>query len=111
MARFEVTTLPEVDQVVVALAGDCDMSVSDGLADALFAALNDFPVVVVDVSALDFLDSSGVNSLVTAHHAALDRGGHLYLTGAKGMVATVLDITGIGALLSPSADSNRPAEG
>ena len=58
-------------------------------------------MVVVDVSGLDFLDSSGVHGLITAHHAARSSGGRLFVVNPTGSVATVLDLTGVGALLRP----------
>jgi anti-sigma B factor antagonist len=107
MARFEATTSEEAGRVRVALAGECDLSVRDELTAALLAAIGRAPVVVVDVSALDFLDSSGVHGLVVAHQAAKESGRKLFLVNPTGAVATVLDLTGIGALLSPPSDSGR----
>lgn len=101
-ARFEVTTSDESGRVRVAVAGECDLAVSDRLTEALLAAVRQAPVVVVDLAALDFLDSSGVHGLVTAHHAARERGGRLEVVNPAGSVATVLDLTGVGPLLSPN---------
>src|SRR4051812_11996340 len=107
--RFEVGTSVESARATVALAGECDLTVRDELTSALLAAVERAPVVMVDLSALTFLDSSGVHCLVTAHHVALERGRRLYVTNAAGVVATVLDITGIGELLSPPVDGNTSA--
>ena len=107
MAHFEARTSAEAGRTVVALRGECDLAVSDQLTSALLAAVRTAPVVVVDLSELTFLDSSGVHGLVTAHHAARDAGGRLYAVAPRGMVATVLEITGVGELLSPPAGS-RP---
>jgi anti-sigma B factor antagonist len=109
MGHFETRTTTEAGRAVVALAGECDLAVRDELAAALQAAVRDAHVVVVDLAELRFLDSSGVHGLITAHHAARDKGGHLYVVNSGGSVATVLDITGIGALLSPAGDD--PARG
>lgn len=102
MTRFEATTSDEAGHVRVALAGECDLAVREELTAALLAAVRRAPVVVVDVGGLDFLDSSGVHGLVAAHRAALERGGHLYVENPTGAVATVLDLTGLRALLSPN---------
>ena len=101
-ARFEVTTSDEPGRVRVTLAGECDLAVSDRLTAALLSAVRQAPVVVVDLAALDFHDSSGVHSLITAHREARERGGRLEVVNPAGSVATVLDLTGVGALLSPN---------
>jgi anti-anti-sigma factor len=110
-ARFEVTTSDEPGRVRVALAGECDLAVSDRLTAALLAAVRQAPVVVVDLAALDFLDSSGVHCLVTAHHAALARGGRVEVVNQAGSVATVLDLTGVGPLLSANGAVPLPLSG
>jgi anti-anti-sigma factor len=102
MGHFAATTSAEPGRVVVALSGEADLAARDELTAALLTAVNSARVVVVELGALTFLDSSGLHGLVTAHRAAEKRGGRLYLANAAGAVATLLGITGIGALLSPS---------
>jgi anti-sigma B factor antagonist len=105
MAGFEVTTSPQADRTLVALAGECDLSVSGELTSALLGALGEGREVVVDLAALQFLDSSGVHGLVTAYHAAKKDGVPLRLVNAGGVVADVLDLTGVGELLAaPSGE-------
>lgn len=107
MARFAATTSDEADRVRVALVGECDLEVREELTATLLAAVHRAPVVVVDVGGLDFLDSSGVHGLVTAHRAAKDSGKKLFVVNPSGPVAVVLDLTGVGALLRPPADNGR----
>jgi anti-anti-sigma factor len=89
---------------VVELVGECDLTVRDELASALLAAVDRAEVVFVDLAELTFMDSSGVHGLVTAHQAAVGAGRRLYVVNAGGPVATLMDLTGVGALLSPPAD-------
>lgn len=114
MTRFEATTSEEAGHVRVALAGECDLAVREELTAALLAAVHRAPVVVVDVARLDFPDSSGVHSLITAHHAARDSGKRLILVNHRGSVATVLELTGVAELLRPPAEDGSllslPAE-
>jgi anti-anti-sigma factor len=100
MALFKAETTAEADQVVVRLTGECDLSVREELTAALLSAVEQSPMVVVDLAGLSFLDSSGLHGLVTAYHAANARVGHLYAVNARGVVADILDLTGIGDLLS-----------
>lgn len=109
MTRFEATISDEAGHVRVALAGECDLAVREELTAALLAAVRRAPVVVVDLGGLDFLDSSGVHGLITAHHAARDAGRKLFVINPRDSVATVLDITGVAELLSPPAGDGRPA--
>jgi anti-sigma B factor antagonist len=106
VAHFGARTSVEPQETIVALHGECDLSVSDELTSVLLAAVRSAEIVTVDMSELTFLDSSGLHALVTAHHAARDCGRHMYVVAPSGMVATVLDITGVGALLSPPADAD-----
>jgi anti-anti-sigma factor len=101
MARFAATTVDEPGRVRVTLSGDCDLAVRDEMSAALLTAVGRAEIVVVDLAEVGFLDSSGVHGLVAAHHAARNRGGRLYVENPSGAVATVLDLTGVGALLSP----------
>lgn len=110
MARFEARTSSEPGRVTVALAGECDLATRDALATALRAAVKTAPLVVVDMSDLEFLDSSGLHSIVGAHHEAQDRGGQLWVVNATGTVAHVLDLTGVGELLGPPIDGSGPSD-
>jgi anti-sigma B factor antagonist len=103
MTGFEARTSAVPGRVVVELAGECDLAARDQLTSTLLGAVAAAPVVVVDLGALTFLDSSGVHGLVTAHRAARLDGRRLYLVNAVGMVAAVLDLTGVADLLRPPA--------
>ena len=108
MAHFEATTSADTGDVVVALAGECDLTGRDKLTTALLSAVERTPVVVVDLAGLTFIDSSGLHGLVVAHHAAARSGGRLYAINAGGVVAAALDVSGVGDLLSPPADGSDP---
>ncbi|HEY1489071.1 MAG TPA: STAS domain-containing protein [Micromonosporaceae bacterium] len=103
MPNFEVKTSPG-ESLVVSLAGECDLTTRSELAAALAEAVNESAVVVVDLTDLSFIDSSGIHELVTAYRAALDRRGALYVRNASDVVATVLEVTGIGGLLAPPTE-------
>jgi anti-sigma B factor antagonist len=101
MARFEAVTSVGDGQAAVTLSGECDLSAREEFMAVLMGAVDAAPLVLVDLGAVTFLDSSGVHALVTAYRAALDRGRRLNIVNASGMVAHVLAITGVGGLLSP----------
>ncbi|BCJ46324.1 hypothetical protein GCM10010168_59630 [Actinoplanes ianthinogenes] len=99
MASFEARTAAQPDRITVILSGDCDLAARDRLTAILLDAVTRCGVVIVDVTDVGFLDSTGVHALVTAYHAASSRGGRIHVTGAAGPVAAVLELTGLDALL------------
>jgi anti-sigma B factor antagonist len=106
MALFEATTSAADGRVVVSLAGECDLTTREELTTVLLAAVDIAPVIVVDLTGLRFIDSSGVHGLITGHHAARRQGHRLHVVNAGGAVAGVLELTGVGELLAPP-----PADG
>jgi anti-sigma B factor antagonist len=100
---FEATIAWDGDRAIVALSGECDVTVRHEFAAVLAEAVSSSQVVVVDLSGLAFLDSSGINELVSAYRTARDARVGLYARNATGMVATVLEVTGVGELLSQRA--------
>lgn len=55
--------------------------------------------VVVDLSEVTFIDSTGVSALVGLARRCSEHGGSARLVGPRRSVARVLDMTGAGALL------------
>jgi anti-sigma B factor antagonist len=88
----EVTTDGGV--TVVTLHGDVDVARGIGLRD-LLAEIFATPggAVVVDVTDVRFLDSSGVGLLVTSHRRAKDDGRAFAIAGAADAVRRTLQLT------------------
>ncbi|SFF24666.1 anti-anti-sigma factor [Actinoplanes philippinensis] len=107
MANFEARTTAVGGRITVSLAGECDLSAREHLTAVLLDAVHRAQAVFVDLAQLTFLDSSGLHSLVTAHHAAKQTGGHVYVINAAGPVASVLEITGLDTLLRAPAEERR----
>ncbi|RYU13085.1 STAS domain-containing protein [Nocardioides iriomotensis] len=85
----------EGDDAVVHLAGELDISTSPDLQDVL-ADLTDAPRrVAVDLSDLEFIDSTGLAALLGAHKALDERGGVLELRHPSKMVVGLVQITGL----------------
>jgi len=107
VAHFAATISDEPGRLRVSLAGECDMAVRDELCAVLLGAVRRSQVVVVDLAGVGFLDSSGVHGLIAAYKEARDRGGRLLLENPTGVVAAVLDVTGVAELLARPGES-RP---
>jgi anti-anti-sigma factor len=99
MKAFEARTIAEPAQAVVVLSGDCDLSARDRMTTLLLAAVDDAPLVAVDLAGVTFMDSSGLHALITAHHSAQRRGRQLYVRGATGVVGALLELTGLAGVL------------
>ncbi|MGH8981473.1 MAG: STAS domain-containing protein [Acidimicrobiales bacterium] len=92
---FEVTTTDDVH--VVNLYGQLDLESSAQVRESLVAVAGS--TVVVDLSGLRFLDSSGIAALLGARNEIIDAGHHFELRGARGIVLRVLEVTGLTSLL------------
>ena len=63
------------------------------LANVLAA---DDPIrLIVDLSGVDFCDSTGVNVLLAAHRQAREKGGDLELAAPRPAVRKILQVTGL----------------
>ncbi len=96
-----VTALPAGDGVcaVVRLAGEADLT-STGLRDALAAQITTRPrLLLVDMSALTFLDSGATQMIIAAYQVLRREGGTLALVRPAPAVARVLELTGVSRLI------------
>ncbi|UQX89039.1 STAS domain-containing protein [Jatrophihabitans telluris] len=64
--------------------------------------------VMVDLTAVSFIDSSGLGGLVQLSNLVAARGAALFLTGANPRIVTLLHLSGLAAVL-PLADPATPA--
>lgn len=96
----------EGDDAVVHLAGELDISTSPDLQDALAELTNAPRRVAVDLSDLEFMDSTGLAALLGAHKALSEHGGTLELRHPSKMIVNLVQITGLDDVfeirLSPS---------
>lgn len=109
MQHLELLVEQRDAHTVLRLVGELDVAAAPPVREALMAAIDSGSRhVVVDCSALDFLDSSGLGVLVAARTRARGAGGSLLLTGVQPPLERLLAVTGVDRLfrLEPPA---RPA--
>jgi anti-anti-sigma factor len=95
--RLEVSEGPRSARM--ALYGEFDIASADNASRALQELLSrGLDAVVVDLSGLDFMDSTGVQFLVDGRDAALARGVKLSLVHGGDTVQRVLTVSGVTAL-------------
>ena len=78
----------------VRLEGTCDLATAPDLRNALQPLLPPgVQEVIVDVSELEFIDSTGLGVILGAMRRLREGGGALRIAGATGSVRRVLEIT------------------
>jgi anti-sigma B factor antagonist len=103
---FMVTVSAVSDGVsVVAVSGELDWSQVPQLRQALRSVLaGDGPAfVVLDLSGLEFTDSSGLGLMIAGHQWAKARGGMLALAAVPRFMASVLRVAGLTRIFPPYA--------
>lgn len=101
--------------VVVTLRGDLDVVDADGSAAAVAAC---GPRVIVDLSALEFVDCYALGTLLRVQQAARAAGGGVRLAAPRRLVLRVLDLAGLagmfcvypGVAAADASDGRRSAK-
>src|SRR4051812_30135397 len=97
---------------VVELTGELDLESIHELDDAL-AAVDLTGPVCLDLSGVEFMDSTGLAGIVRAHQSAEEQGGVLVIVAAGGIARRSLEMSGLLALLrvfdDRAAALNHPA--
>lgn len=88
------TPSPDSGDIVVVVRGECDLTNAHLLRERLLTLVDgQAPLVVVDLTDLNFIDSSGLTALVIADRAARQLGVTLALAAPRKIVARVLSLT------------------
>jgi len=97
----DVTTR-DARTAVLTVRGELDMETAGRLDERLAAQLRQGRSrLVLDLSGLGFMDSSGLNVLIRAFQRARDEGGDLYLAAPTPAVRRILEITGLTTTTPP----------
>jgi anti-sigma B factor antagonist len=85
--------------------GEIDATTAPGLRTSVYEAVDANPgaIVTVDLSGVEFLDSTGLGVLVGALKHARTGGGDIALTGAQPHVWKVFQITGLDKVFTAQA--------
>ncbi|QZN84200.1 STAS domain-containing protein [Cellulomonas sp. C5510] len=93
--RSTITTEQSGGETVVRLVGEIDLSVRDQAAGALSAVQRAGRPVVLDLSGVTFLDSSGVSFLLQCRKACARDGLAFQLRDVPGRARRVLEVLGL----------------
>lgn len=84
----------------LAASGEIDAHTAPSLAAAIDETGTD---VALDLSAVDFVDSSGLRVLIDAHQRLTEAGGSLRIVAVSAAVRRLLDISGVTEYLQVDA--------
>jgi anti-sigma B factor antagonist len=96
----------------MSVAGEIDLYTAPRLHGELVTALaGDQPVrLVIDMSGVEFCDSTGMNVLLAAHRRAHEQGGDLELAAPRPGVRKILQVTGLESVFTVVDDPAKGAE-
>lgn len=93
-----ILRLEEIGASLVArVSGDLDLAVADDLRTALDCAMGDSGTryLVLDLSGVGFIDSSGLGVILGRYRRLLQEGGKVVLVGLAPTVKRVLELSGL----------------
>ena len=95
--ELKVSTRSQGSRTIMSLGGEIDLYTAPRLHGELVTLLSgDSPVqVIVDMSGVEFCDSTGMNVLLAAHRKAREQGGDLELASPRPAIKKILQVTGL----------------
>jgi len=93
--ELDLSTTSQGLCAVVRVEGEIDLDSAGDLSEAALAAMQEIgPSLVLDLSGVTFMDSTGLKVLLAVHKRAELAGGRLVLAGPTRSVNRVVSITG-----------------
>ena len=93
-------TNPRHSYAVVTAPVEFDLATSPDFREDVADRLADLPWLIVDLSPVAFIDSTGIGALLAARRRAQNLGGDLVLVGASSRVRRVLRLTQVERVLT-----------
>jgi anti-sigma B factor antagonist len=108
---YEVTNVNGA--AVVALTGDVDLQTSPAVRQKLLENLEQYKRIVVDLSAVNYIDSSGVASLVEAFQVSRKKGSAFALASVSSAAMRVLSLARLDKvfMIHPSVEAALGRQG
>ncbi|MGW5738357.1 MULTISPECIES: STAS domain-containing protein [Streptomyces] len=102
---MHVDTVLGLDPVLMRVSGDLDMVSAPALRRALDPLLA--KRVELDLANVTFIDSSGVNELLSHHERCREEGGRLTVLHPSRAVRQILQLLGVDELLADQGSAGR----
>jgi anti-sigma B factor antagonist len=106
LVELKVSTRSQGSRTIMSLGGEIDLYTAPRLHGELVSLLSgDSPVqVIVDMSGVEFCDSTGMNVLLAAHRKAREQGGDLELAAPRPAIKKILQVTGLESVFTVLED-------
>jgi anti-sigma B factor antagonist len=101
---FTLSSQEREGAMVVSVSGDLDIATCGQLDEALRQARKNYDLIVIDMSAVEFMDTRSLAVIVSHWKAVSQSGGSLSLAGARYQYTKSLWITGLATRI-PMHDS------
>src|ERR1700730_18255800 len=112
--HLRIDVRQEQDRVVLALHGELDLVGAPLLQSETDSdAVKQAPLVVLDLEDLEFIDSSGLRVILSAHERSRERGQAFALTRGSQQVQRLLSIAGVSghlAVLTSADEALAPGQ-
>jgi anti-sigma B factor antagonist len=106
-----VSSRPEKDACIVTVRGEVDLYSSPSLKTSLIEVDGvGWPLVIVDLSGVSFIDSAGLGVLVGALRRAREDGGELALVCDSEGILKILRLTGLDRVFPLAATVDKALE-
>jgi anti-sigma B factor antagonist len=102
LVELNVSSRFHHDHTIVTIVGEIDLYTAPRLHSELASVLADgMPArVVIDMSGVEFCDSTGMNVLLSCLRRARERGGELEIAAPKPAVRKILQVTGLDSVFT-----------
>ncbi len=94
-ASFSISSRRLEHGIVIELVGEIDLGTASIVEDEVRRAEESEDLIVLDLSAVSFMDSTGVRMVLAADHRLRERGGALHLTHLPPQVEKLFKLVGI----------------
>jgi anti-sigma B factor antagonist len=84
---------------VISIGGEIDLNTAPDFEAAIDGALDEHAVVVVELSAVNFMSSAGLR-ILAATHEKLGKSGHLAVVASNPAVSRAIQLSGLDQLFS-----------
>jgi anti-sigma B factor antagonist len=108
LVELNVSSRFQDDHTIVTIRGEIDLYTAPRLHGELVGLLADgLPArVIIDMSGVEFCDSTGMNVLLSCLRRARERGGELEIAAPKPAVRKILQVTGLDSVFTLVEDAD-----